>query len=149
MEPVMTHHPDAPSGQPYSPPPWDPNRLPPPGSVIWEDASTMSTANIGYPPGGGDGGGGKPKRKKRVFMWVFLVVQALFLIWLISSLTGQKDAVDATCTGLTGTDLTDCQDAAGAGAAVGSGIAFFLVLFLWTMVDVILGVIYMVTRRRA
>ena len=52
----MTHHPDAPSGQPYSQPPWDPNRLP--------------------PPGGGDGGGGK----KRNWLPIALIAAAVLAV---------------------------------------------------------------------
>jgi len=53
-------HPDAPSGQPYSAPPWDPNRLPPPS-----------------PPPGGDGGGGKKKHRK--WPWILGGVFALIV----------------------------------------------------------------------
>jgi len=47
----MTHHPDAPSGQPYSPPPWDPNRLPPPSPPVlkapreWEQIKGIRVAD--------------------------------------------------------------------------------------------------------
>jgi len=44
-------HPDAPSGQPYAPPPWDPNRLPPPSPPVlktpreWEQIKGIRVAD--------------------------------------------------------------------------------------------------------
>lgn len=69
-----------------------------------------------------------PKRKKRrVFLWTFLVVQLLFLIWLISALVVVGGAPDA---------------AAGAGATIGAG----LVVAFWVAVDFILAVSYWIYR---
>ena len=81
-----------------------------------------------------------PKRKKRIFMWVFLAVQLLFVIWLIAGVNNASD----NCSGRVGDALTLCQNATG----VGTGIGIFLILILWTIVDVILGVTYLITRRR-
>ncbi|MCO1660302.1 hypothetical protein [Pseudonocardia humida] len=81
-----------------------------------------------------------PRRKRRVFMWVFLAVQALFLVWVVSSLSGAAD----NCDGRTGDALSACQ----AGTAVGAGLGLAVILFLWVAVDVILGITYLVTRRR-
>jgi hypothetical protein len=57
-------HPDALSGQPYAPPPWDPNRLPPP-----------SPPSVPNPVFGGDGGGGGKKHRK--WPWILAGVAAL------------------------------------------------------------------------
>jgi hypothetical protein len=82
----------------------------------------------------------KPRRKRRLFMWVILAINVLFLWWIIAGVadTGKN------CKGLVGQALEDCQT----GSAVGSGIAVVFIIFLWAMVDIILGVIYLVTRRR-
>lgn len=80
------------------------------------------------------------KKKKRVFMWVFLAIQALFIVWIVSATAGASD----NCAGEVGSALEACQ----AGTAVGAGIGIFLILFLWMIVDVILGVTYLITRRR-
>ena len=71
-------------------------------------------------------------------MWIILVVNALFLIWLVSALGGTS-----SCEGMTGDELSACQ----AGEGIGKGIVFFAILLLWALVDVILGVIFLVTRR--
>ena len=79
-----------------------------------------------------------PRKKRRVFMWVILAVNALFLLWVIA---GAKTG--NSCSNLTGDALTTCQ----AGQA-GTAIGVFLIIVFWAMVDIILGVIYMVTRKR-
>jgi hypothetical protein len=81
-----------------------------------------------------------PKRKKRIFMWVFLAIQALFIIWIITGISN----VSNNCVGRVGDALTLCQNATNAGA----GIGVFFIVFFWVMVDVILGVTYLITRRR-
>jgi len=75
----------------------------------------------------------------RKMTWFILVVQVLFLIWIIS---GANSAAD-NCAGLTGDDLTICQ----AGTAIGASIGIGLIIFLWAIVDVILGVIWLITNR--
>lgn len=82
---------------------------------------------------------GDDVKKWRKFTWFILVVQVLFVIWIISGVS----AVSDSCDGLTGTDLDICQ----AGTAVGAGIGIGLILFLWGIVDVILAVIWLVTGR--
>jgi hypothetical protein len=99
------------------------------------------------------------RRRRRVFLWVFLVIQALFVIWIIT-------AVATVHTGATQAQLAqgcydhnwyplfrsqaDCvqhyggalNDAGTAGKAIGVG----LVIVFWMVVDVILGVSYGVYR---
>lgn len=83
---------------------------------------------------------GAPKRKKRIFMWVFLAIQLLFIIWIIAGVNNASD----NCAGKVGDALTLCQNATG----VGAGIGVFFIVFFWLMVDVILGITYLITRRR-
>ncbi|MCH6161572.1 hypothetical protein [Streptomyces marispadix] len=79
-----------------------------------------------------------PKRKKRrVFLWTFLVVQLIFLIWLIVGLVSTAGAPD--CTGLT---QEDCEAATGLGATIGAGV----IVAFWVAVDFILGISYLIYR---
>jgi hypothetical protein len=95
------------------------------------------------------------RRKRRVFLWVFLGIQVIFVIWIIS-------AAATVHTGATQAQLAsgcynhhwwplfksqaDCvthyggalNDAGTAGKAIGIG----LVVLFWCVVDVILGVTY-------
>jgi Protein of unknown function (DUF2510) len=107
-----------------------------------------------------------PRKRRRVFLWVFLAIQALFIIWIIfglhSAAGSSNPAADAArycangqwyplfksqadCTQHYGGALADAKDA---GTAIGVG----LVIALWVAVDVILGIsygIYRLARRSA
>ena len=92
-----------------------------------------------------------PRRKRRVFLWVFLAIQALFLIWVITGLAGgssiHSEAV-AYCHAHPSQFLpfSECVSDYGGGAKVGSAIGAGLIVVLWAVVDVILGVSYGVWR---
>ena len=110
-----------------------------------------------YPPGAIP-----PRKRRRVFLWVFLAIQVLFVIWLVTGLatthTGPTAAQlaqgcynrnwyplfksQADCVTHYGGALTD---AGNAGKAIGAGI----IVALWVAVDVILGVSYGVYRLAA
>jgi hypothetical protein len=75
-----------------------------------------------------------------VFPWVFLVVQVLFVIWVIAgAASGHSAAAGCHDRYLT---HAQCASAANAGTAIGVGI----VIVLWAVVDVILGISYAVFR---
>lgn len=74
----------------------------------------------------------------RPMTWIILVVQVLFVIWLIA---GINTVSQDTCTD------SEYADACQAGAAIGAGIGIGLIIFLWALVDVILGVIWLVTNK--
>ena len=85
--------------------------------------------------------GATPQKKKRhIFRWVFLAIQVLFLIWIITGISGASD----NCEGEVGQALEACQ----AGTTVGAGIGVALIIGLWVAVDVILGITYLIFRRR-
>ncbi|WP_405526407.1 OPT/YSL family transporter [Streptomyces canus] len=83
----------------------------------------------------------RPKKRRRVFLWIFLAVQILFLIWVITG-AASGSGTPEECRGLTGDDLKLCEDANDAGTAIGVG----LIIGLWAAVDVILGFTYVVYR---
>ena len=79
-----------------------------------------------------------PKKKKRVFLWVFLAVQVLFIIWIIGGVSSSGgDATD--CGSLSQQACNDAQD-------VGTGIGVALIVVLWMVVDFFLAIIYGVYR---
>lgn len=80
------------------------------------------------------------RRKRRVFPWAFLAIQALFVIWVIAGVaSGQSAAAGCHDRYLT---HAQCASASDAGTAIGVG----LVVALWVAVDVILGVSYGIWR---
>ncbi|WP_458248259.1 hypothetical protein [Streptomyces sp. MAI_2237] len=58
------------------------------------------------------------------------------LIWAISGAATGK-----SCNGLTGDKLTNCQ-----ASNVGTGIGVGLIILLWALGDIILGVLWLITR---
>lgn len=82
------------------------------------------------------------KKKRRIFPWFFLAVQAIFLIWIITGASSSGSATAKSCAGQVGQALQTCQDASHAGTAIGVG----LIIGLWVAVDVILALIYLFVR---
>lgn len=100
-----------------------------------------------------------PRKRKRVFLWVFLAIQVLFVIWIIVGVATVHTAPtqaqlaqgcydgrwyplfksQADCVQHYGGAL---NDAGTAGKAIGVG----LIVVFWMIVDVILGVSYGVYR---
>lgn len=79
-----------------------------------------------------------PKKKRRVFLWVFLAVQVLFLIWIIGGAsTGSGTPSD--CGGL---DTETCN----AASDIGTGLGVLMIIGLWAVVDFFMAVIYGVYR---
>lgn len=81
---------------------------------------------------------GPPGRKRRVFPWVFLAIQAVFAAGLVAA---ARHAATAACPHdpIPG---WQCGSAREAGAAVGAGVA----LLAWAAVDMILAAGYLVWR---
>lgn len=95
-----------------------------------------------YPPGREPMSFNEPeapaKKKKRVFLWVFLAVQVLFLVWIIGGVaSGSGDTTD--CGTLSQQACNDAQN-------VGTGIGVFFVIVFWMMVDFLLAVGYLIYR---
>lgn len=107
-------------------------RIPPPGT---QPATQMPAAPPGYVlvPA-------QPhKRGLRKMSWFILVVNALFLVWVI---VGAATAGHATNCGTL--DKQTCQ----AATDVGTGIGVAIIVVIWVVVDFILLIIWLVTRPR-
>ncbi|MFG2822506.1 hypothetical protein ACGFX4_24110 [Kitasatospora sp. NPDC048365] len=80
-----------------------------------------------------------PERKKRrVFWWVFLAIQLLFLAWVMAGCASSA----GTPTDCESLDPATCNDVESVGTAIGVGV----VIALWVAVDVIVGATYAVYR---
>jgi len=78
--------------------------------------------------------GKKKKKKKRIFLWFFLAIQAIFIYWVI----GGAHAASTSTRDCGSLSAKACQQAADAG----TGVGVFLIIFLWVLVDIILGIGY-------
>lgn len=74
----------------------------------------------------------------RIFTWVILAFNVIMLVWAIWGATTAE-----SCSGKTGQELDICE----AGQA-GTGIGVLLVILLWALGDVILGVLWLITKPR-
>jgi hypothetical protein len=102
----------------------------------------------------------KPRKRRRVFMWTFLAIQAAFAVWVATVLFASTGASPADIAQTCGNhawyplwkSYNDCAAHSGVVAAhdVGKGLALFMQIGLWVAVDVILGIgrLIVVTARR-
>ena len=81
-------------------------------------------------------------RNWRKFTWFILVVNILFLIWIISIGVDAAGTPDE-CKDSVEFELEICKEL----YDLGSGIATTLIVFLWAAADVILGIVWLVTNR--
>jgi hypothetical protein len=85
--------------------------------------------------------------KWRKFTWVILIINVLFLVWVVSGIAGGTEGGSDCLAEAKRNPLLnakDCDTAAEVGTAIGVGI----VIFFWVAVDLILGVIWLITDRR-
>jgi len=92
-----------------------------------------------------------PRKKRRVFLWVFLAIQVIFIIWIIAGAASSNPSVasqvasfcghhgwyplyksQADCLASYGRTLNDASD-------TGKGIGVALVIVLWCVVDFLVG----------
>jgi len=98
-----------------------------------------------------------PRRRRRVFLWVFLAIQALFLIWLVAGLAGTNTAaphaqVAAACYHHSWWPLyksqADCVTHFGrtltAAGDVGKGLGAAFIVVIWVVLDFFLGLGYLI-----
>jgi hypothetical protein len=94
----------------------------------------------------------QPRKRRRVFMWIFLAIQAAFIAWVISAAAsggGIHADVAAQCLKQAqGMGMTQAQCISWLGGASKAGVAVGVALqiVLWTITDIILGISYGVYR---
>lgn len=100
-----------------------------------------------------DGGAWKPYKRRRVFLWFFLAVQAIFLIWLITGLhsnaTGINPSVVAQCHHqAAGMNMTQaqCVSFLGGAAKTGTALGAATIVLVWVVVDFLLALVYGIYR---
>jgi hypothetical protein len=80
-----------------------------------------------------------PMPRWRPFTWIIVVVNVVFLLWIVSTFAGASDS----CSGESGQVKDVCETLATVGASIGVA----LVALVWALADVILGVLWLVTRQ--
>jgi len=112
----------------------------------------------GYYPQAGYAPRRLPRKRRRVFMWVFFAIQALFLIWLISVLaaghTSNAQTLAQNCTGHNWYPIfksqADCMThynvALNDAQNIGKGLGVVFVIIVWMVVDFFVGLGYGIYR---
>lgn len=78
----------------------------------------------------------------KICKWVFVAFNVVMAVMLLTMCSAAPDAMNSAASG------AEYTDAAAAGAAIGAGLAFGSLLFLWVAGDVILGLFVLLTRRK-
>ncbi|MFF5973764.1 hypothetical protein ACFY7C_19770 [Streptomyces sp. NPDC012769] len=79
-----------------------------------------------------------PHKRRRIFMWIFLAIQVIFVIWVIVGATSASGTPDDCGT----LSREACNDAENLGTTIGVGF----IIFIWAATDIILGFTYGIYR---
>lgn len=71
----------------------------------------------------------------KIVKWIFIAFNVLMLLWIVGGLLGSSGD-------------PPMSDAEQTGRAIGTAIGVGLLLMIWTMGDVILGIVVLLTRRK-
>lgn len=116
---------------PSNPPPVSPPPLPPVEPSPPRQTAPAPVRAVGPPSSGRSGW--------RPMTWVVLAFNVLMVVWIGAGLVGVSD----NCADEVGSALEACE----AGTAIGASIGVAFLVMLWALGDVILGVIWLVTRK--
>lgn len=93
------------------------------------------------------------RRKRRVFLWVFLAIQVIFIIWIIAAISGAAAGINpsvvAQCqhqAASMGMTQAQCVSFLGGAAKTGTAVGVGLVVALWAVTDFIVGATYGIYR---
>jgi hypothetical protein len=94
----------------------------------------------------------KAYKKRRVFLWVFLAIQVIFIIWIItgaSSGGGINASVVAQChqqaAGM-GMTQAQCVSFLGGASKAGTAVGVGLIVVVWVIVDFLVALTYGIYR---
>lgn len=79
----------------------------------------------------------------RIFTWIVLAINIGFLVWIIGGTVGAANDIPGYCAERS--DPAVCE----AASATGTGIGVLLIVFLWVAADVILGILWLITKPKA
>lgn len=107
---------------------WRSTAPPPPTRA--EAAAPLYAQQFGQPP----------KQRKRIFTWVIVGINVLFVAAIILAVVS-NNGTPRNCGTLS---ARVCSDANNTGAA----LAVTLIVIIWVVADIILGILWLVTRKR-
>ena len=140
----------------WQPQEYDPRRQQPTAQPQWQQGQPQPTWQPYAPPPPQQWQ--EPRKKRRVFLWVFLGIQVLFLVWIIAGTAShpagptvaQQAAQQCANGGWQGLfkSQADCNQhyavALNDAGNVGKGIGAALIVVFWVVADFFLGLGYLV-----
>ena len=101
----------------------------------------------------GSGGDWKPYKRRRIFLWVFLAIQVIFIIWLVDGTTSTGSSINASVVAQChqqaasmGMTQAQCVNFLGGASKVGTTVGAAVVVIVWVVVDFLLAVTYGIYR---
>lgn len=100
----------------------------------------------------------RPYKSRRIFLWVFLAIQAIFIIWLVAGAATRTSPSAADIAAWCGDGkwsplynsyhacVTDAGSSLQAAANFGKGVGIGLIVITWVIVDFLLAVTYGIYR---
>ena len=95
----------------------------------------------------------KPYRRHRVFLWVFLALQAVFIIWLVVGIASTGGSINASVVAQChdqaasmGMTQAQCVSFLGGAAKTGTTIGAAAIVIVWIVVDFLVGLTYGIYR---
>ena len=151
---------DPPPG--YRPPPWPPQENQPAPQQQWQQPQWQQQSPYPGSQYQRPQQYAAPRKKRRVFLWVFLAVQALFIIWIIAGVAGTSHSgTDAHAQAAQWCSVksnwqylyksqADCVthygNALNGASDVGKSLGVGLIVVFWVVADFFLGVGYVIYR---
>jgi len=94
----------------------------------------------------------KPCKRRKIFLWFFLAVQAIFLIWIITGVSSAGGSINSDAVAYCNANqnayisFANCVSDYGGGEKVGTAIGAGLVITIWVVVDFLIGLTYGIYR---
>lgn len=95
----------------------------------------------------------KPWERRKIFLWFFLALQAVFIIWLIAGTATTGGSINATVVAqchhqAAGMGMTQaqCVSFLGGASKTGTALGAATVVIVWVVVDFLVGLTYGIYR---
>jgi len=84
------------------------------------------------------------RKKRRIFLWVFLAIQALFILWLVVGIASSATGATAYCRTHPSQYISyeACLDLHNTGTGIGAAA----IVVFWVVVDILVGGGYAIYR---
>jgi hypothetical protein len=101
----------------------------------------------------GSVGDWKPYKRRRIFLWVFVAIQVIFIIWLVVGTASTGSSINASVVAQChqqaasmGMTQAQCVSFLGGASKTGTALGAAVIVMVWVVVDFLLAVTYGIYR---